>query len=405
MFNRKNGFCFILAGLVGMAFTSCLALSKQPESSAHKQKVILVNFKNDMLQHNKTPWGVTAFSAVSQCKNDAPIVVYDGTTSRDGKIPINQNSLFQVGSVTKSFISVVMLQVSQEYKINLDSEKIIATYFPQYPKWGKVTIRQLLNMTSGIPDNSKNGIYRKFTAHEFHNYISPTQILNLKYKLSMDFKPGTRYEYSNTNYTLLGLLIQKITHHSAEYEVKNRIFEKLHLQHTYFPENKLQTIPGINQTEIVHGYDYYRKGYHPLYSFMKYGQDVVNFSVSWANTAGAIVSTPGDINHYIHALYTPGVLLSKKQLNEFTTLNGYTFTPPQSDYKIGYGLGVFGFYSKKLNSMLYWYQGEMLGYQFVYLYNPKTQQYLTFGINTNARILNINNVTKLFYQLNAYCKN
>lgn len=379
------------------------------DSVSLKQKQIMQVFLHKVLQYRESPWGVTALSMIAQCKDNAPISVYGGFTSNNNKTSINENSLFEIGSVTKSFISVVILQLAQEYKLNLDSPKIIEKYFPEYPKWGAITIRQLLNMTSGIAGVStgeQDDIFKKYTAYQYENYISPTDILNGVHQLPLHFKSGTQWEYSNTNYILLGLLIQKITHHSTPEEVQKRIIDRLAMHHTYFPINKLQSIRGINQINIVHGYAFYPKGHMP-YSFMKFGQDTVNFSFSRASYAGAIVSTPEDINLYLHALYKPSILLNQTQLKEFTTLvskkNGQPFSPEKSPGNVGFGLGVFGYYSKTQNSMVYFYQGSMDGSQFYYFYIPDTKMYLTFGINSRSDVISEDDSMALIDAMNKQC--
>jgi CubicO group peptidase (beta-lactamase class C family) len=242
---------------------------------------------------------------------------------------------------------------------------------------------------------------------EYDNYISPVTILNLVYKLPLSFTPGENYEYSNTNYTLLGILIERITNHSAIYEVKKRIINKLRLHHTYFPSDKLISISNINKSDIVHGYDFYREGSAP-YVFQKYGEDITNFSLSYTNYVGAIVSTPADINFFIHALYTPSLLLNQYQIEKLTTLiskkTGRKFNPQKNINQIGYGLGIFGFYSQENNSMVYFYQGATNGFNFVYFYVPKTGLYLTIGINSITDKINYIDYKKTLDELNALCE-
>lgn len=393
-------------------FTFCLIMSVSCFAATNsgvapqQQRRVMQHFTHAILQHKQPPWGVSAFSMVAQCKQHAPITVFGGTYTKKGRRLINKNSIFQIGSITKSFVSVVILQLVEAHKLRLN--EVIGRYFPSYPKWGKITVHQLLDMTSGIPDvgGGRHNIYMHFTAREYHGYVSPTKILNLVYKLPLDFKPGSQYAYSNSNYILLGLLIQKVTHHTAQDEIEKRIINKLQLLHTYYVKNTMATVPGIDVKALVHGYSFWPQGTTP-YTFQVFGQDTFHFSLSPFSYAGAMISTPTDINKYIHALYTPGILLSAAQLNAFTTListkNGQTFVPEKSPGELGYGLGVFGEYNAHLKTMLYWYQGKTDGFEFVYMYNQQTQQYLTFGINTISNVINKKNSFRLFYELSALC--
>ncbi|MDF1760815.1 MAG: serine hydrolase [Coxiellaceae bacterium] len=390
---------FIPFGLVASSILT-------PMPIKNTQHAIMQSFADKLLNSSKK---LSAVSLASQCKQYRPSYAYAGTLRLKGSTPVNQNSLFEVGSITKSFVSVVILQLLQEKHISLNTP--IGNYFPQYKRWGKITIKQLLNMTSGIPGNGTvkpTDIFRKFTAKQYHNYIPPTKILNLTYKLPLDFKPGSKFEYSNTNYTLLGVLIGKLGPQDGYAAVDARIIKKLGLQHTYFVKDKLADIPGVNTKNVVHGYDFYRKDSKP-YPFQKYGEDVTAYSLSPFNYSGAIVSTPAEINRYIHALYTPGVLLDAKQFKQLTSLtstaNGKSFNPKKQPDQIGFGLGIFGMYNSDQKQMIYFYQGQTNGYQFMYLYAPKTQMYLSFGINTIWRgILNMKNTFGLFDKLNKTCE-
>lgn len=375
------------------------------------QKNILQQFANQIISL-KDPYSgyITGISMAFQCRNYPVIQTFAGKNGIKDKTPIYENSLFQAGSITKSFVSVVMLQLAKEKHFSLDSHTIIKKYFPRYPKWWGITPRQLMNMTSGIPGTGNaraDDIFRALTENEYENYINPNEILDLTYALPMQFKPATQYAYSNTNYTLLGVLIERLTHHSVAYEVKERIFDKLDLKHTYFPKDKLiNEFPKIKKSEIVHGYAFYPPDYAP-YSFMKFGQDITDFSLSYTNYAGAIVSTPNDINTYLHALYKPGVLLDKKQFNELVTLisekTGKPFDPSKQPETLGYGLGIIGFYSKELKHTIYLYNGKTNGFNFVYFYNPLNEAYLTFAVNSISPIIGFNNSIKLFYELNKSC--
>jgi D-alanyl-D-alanine carboxypeptidase len=179
-----------------------------------------------------------------------------------------------------------------------------------------------------------------------------------------------------------------VTHHSPEAEVNTRIIQKLGLHHTYFPINTIQEIPSIPVNDIVHGYAFTSKSYHP-YAFMRFGEDITRFSLSEFGTAGAMVSTPADINRYLHALYTPGILLTAAQLKEVTTLvsrvNGTPFHSENDlGNPLGYGLGIIGYRWPSHQQMIYLYNGTSNGFNFTYLYDPKKQLYLTYAVNSLA---------------------
>lgn len=406
--NFVNKQLLILALLFGSI--SCFAGACTPVQLISDQKRILKSFATHALADRNSSGYITAIAMVSQRGNFPPISINEGTTTKNGKTYITTSSLFQIGSITKSFITVLILQLAKKYHFSIDDDTIIARYFPEYPKWGKITLRELMNMTSGIPGNGNNlpdDIFKKFTAKEYSNYISPSHILDLTYKLPLHFSPGSHFEYSNTNYTLLGQFVYRITHHTAAFEIKTRIIETLKLKHTFFIINTIRDIPNLNPKTIVHGYAFVSKNYHP-YPFMHFGQDITYTSLSFANTAGAMISTPSDINQYLHALYTPGILLDQRQLDSITTLiskkTGLPFiTPPIKNDLFGYGLGIVGYYWPQGDRVIYLYNGVTNGFNFVYFYDPKTKQYLTFGVNSLATVINFQNSLNLFATLTKVC--
>lgn len=366
------------------------------------------NFANKTLAARDDSSGyITAISLTSQCGTKQPVDLAVGHRAIGDLTPINKNSLFQSGSITKSFISVVILQLSKERGFSIDSTEILDKYLPEYPKWRHITPRQLMNMTSGIPGNGNklaDDIFRQFTADEYHHYISPKRILDLTHSLPLHFKPGSSFEYSNSNYTVLGMLIERITQHSPEFEVKKRIIDKLSLSRTYFPSDTLQAMTEVNPEDIVHGYAFFSEEYDP-YPFMIYGEDTTDYSLSESNSSGAIVSTTSDINRFIHALFTAGALLSKSQLNTLQSMvsrtTGQPLTPAPGTERMAYGLGIIGYYSQPLNHLIYVYNGETNGFNFAYLYDPNTQLSLTFAVNSIAKVVGMDDGLNLFYRLNS----
>jgi len=369
----------------------------------------------EQLLHKKAPAGgrATAISMAVQCKNNSPIYVNVGTHGFHDPTPIHKNSLFRIGSITKSFISVVILQLVQEKGLSLDDSTLIAKYFPEYPKWRHITLRQLLNMTSGIPANSTglaDDIFLQFSEQEYKNYMSPKKILGLEHELPLRFAPGTGFEYSNANTILLGQFIEKLTGQDIRHEVKQRIFKKLDLQHTYFPKDKIFMVPGIDQSAIVHGYSFYPQQGFKQYSFIPEGADSSRWTVSISNAAGAIVSTPADINTYIHALYNPGPLLNEAQIKDLTTLvskiSGSSLVLKKGVEELGYGMGIVGYYWPKIDHVIYLFNGSTEGYSFIYLYAPKNQLYLSYAVNVNpaSQVAGFDNSIELFSKLYSLCK-
>lgn len=156
-----------------------------------------------------------------------PIYYKKGTTILNGKTKITDRNLFGIGSITKTFIAATILQLQETHQINLNDS--IHRYFPNYPRWKKVTIRQLLNMTSGIPNFTKTVAFNKLIENKPTAYHAPSFFINLAYKQKKEFMSGKDWHYSNTNYYLLGMIIEKITKHPLPYEFQQRFFKPLRL--------------------------------------------------------------------------------------------------------------------------------------------------------------------------------
>ncbi|MES2204527.1 MAG: serine hydrolase domain-containing protein [Pseudomonadota bacterium] len=406
---------FVAALLFSLTQTS-VASHQQPLSVDNNHRIItslhdiLHEYARKKITSKDKDGGfLTAISLTAQCNTHAPVSFVAGSNGISDRTPINENSLFQIGSVTKSFVSIVVLQIAKENKISIDDETIIEKWFPEYPKWKHITLRQLMDMTSGIPGNENNlpdDIFKKFTAKEYFNKIEPTKILDLTYTLPLHFKPGAKFEYSNTNYVLLGQFIKKLTHHEPEDEVTMRIINRLGLHNTYFAIDRGNEILGVNKSQLVHGYAFYPKSSRP-YSFIPYGADTLPFSLSYTNTAGAMVSTPEDINRYLHAIFDKhGIFYSyKRQLATFVSKQtGQHMLAPTIKNNQGFGLGIIGFYWNKQHPLIYLYNGTTDGFNFAWFVDPETQTYLVFTINSRADLLSLDDALNLFSKAIETCE-
>jgi len=208
------------------------------------------------------------------------------------------NTLSAIGSVTKTFSGVVVMQLIEEGKLSLDDT--INTWFPEQPNGDKVTIRMLLSHTSGIANyiSGENVMEGKWT-----NEWAPMDLVTEANKLGPVSVPGSREShYSNTNYILLGLIIEKITGNSWAQEVKSRIIEPLDLKDTMFLSTE-----GVWGGIMVLGYAKTPDGYISSLELPWYPHS----STAWS--AGEVVSTVSDLMIFASALFD-GKLVSKVTL-------------------------------------------------------------------------------------------
>lgn len=293
--------------------------------------------------------------------------IYAGRVARNGvSAPVTANTLFQIGSITKSFTSAVMLQLEKEKKLTLADN--VGHWLPQYNKWSAIILLQLLNMTSGIPNYSDSPLWN---AEEYANELrewDDQELINFVYPahhLSPPLKTG--YYYSNTGYIMAAMIIEKATSRSFKDELTVRTIIPADLKNTHYPvSNEENNI----KTRLAHGYSFNQYDNPELV-----GRDTYTNNLSWAGAAGGLVSNAEDIVKWVKALFVDNNVLDaeqKKKLQSLISLaDGKSIAKSTATHPHAFGLGVAQAYSsdKKLGN--YWYyEGETLGYRALYMYNP-----------------------------------
>jgi D-alanyl-D-alanine carboxypeptidase len=167
---------------------------------------------------------------VSLGKGTPAIVVSSGT---DGRLPdpqpMNEHTLFQVGSNNKSFTAAIILKLEAEELLTID--QTVGDWLPQYPAWKSVTIRSLLNLTSGIPDYLETAEIAQKIASDIHHQFTPAELIAaVDPDQGSTVPPTTGYDYSNTNYILAGLIIEKASGMSYKEALQTLILKPLHLR-------------------------------------------------------------------------------------------------------------------------------------------------------------------------------
>src|SRR5262249_51841189 len=185
----------------------------------------------------------------------------------------------RLASVSKAFTGAVTLSLVARGKLSLDST--IGRLLPKLPRsWGKVTLRQALQHTSGLPDFSGSPAFGKFVRAHPHAQVAPLRLLRFVFGESLAFDPGTRYRYSNTDNFVAALMAEAVTHRPYEQLFASIVSKPLRLTGTSLPRGAGLPAP------YMHGYD---------------GQDDVSTllsgSLSWAS--GGMVSTPADLNRFV----------------------------------------------------------------------------------------------------------
>jgi D-alanyl-D-alanine carboxypeptidase len=246
-----------------------------------------------------------------------------GYSNLKQKTRLRTSDRFRVGSVTKTFVATVVLQLVGEGKLSLDDT--VEQRLPGVVPNGKaITVRQLLNMTSGLFDYLNDGdttVDDKLLAGDLTYRWAPLELIAISNKHKPRFVPGAAWEYCSTCYVLLGLIVENTTGHSLGAELKRRIFAAAGLKATSF-----DTEPRI-AGHYAHGYELLGKP--PL-------TDVSVLSPSHGWAAGALVSNAPDLARFYRALFR-GQLLRPALVKQMLTT--VPMTPNVTS--AGYGFGLF----------------------------------------------------------------
>ncbi len=260
-----------------------------------------------------------------------------GVANLSSKKPMKTDFRFRIGSVTKTFTATVVLQLAEENRLNLDDS--IEKWLPGVIQGNgyddkQITIRQLLNHTSGIAEYTRS---KSFDLMDTKKSYRAEELVKMGISMPPDFAPGKSWSYSNTGYVLLGILIETVTGNSYAEEIENRIIEPLELSNTFLPGNS-SVIPG---TKHARGYIQLDGASEP--------KDVTYYNPSMGSSAGDMISTADDLNKFFSYLLG-GKLLKEQQLKQMLT------TVPTGEAALGrYGLGIYE--TKLPNGVSIWGHG------------------------------------------------
>jgi len=285
--------------------------------------------------------GDPGVSVAVQLPGGATFVEAAGAADMVAGTPMTTLTAFRVGSNTKPYISTLIMMLVDEGLMGLDDPLI--KYVPDYPQWGDITIRMLLGMQSGIPDYLVSEAFMMAAVFTPDILTTPKVLLDFVKDTELLFEPGTDSLYTNTNYILVGLVIENVTGLPAHDALEQWILEPLGLDDTYLDvvdEPKENLAHGYLDLAIV-GF-YFGLGADAVALFPKswfmedYLVDAIYlFPPMFAWTDGGLVTTPADAMEFMHALLT-GELVSDESLAQMqlTTICPILGTP------VDYGLGL-----------------------------------------------------------------
>ncbi|MGZ3951099.1 MAG: serine hydrolase [Flavisolibacter sp.] len=249
-------------------------------------------------------------------------IVYEkgfGYRNAELKIPNDVNSIFQIGSITKQITAAVIMELQQEGKLSVHDK--LSKYFPGFANGDKITIENLLTHTSGIHNYTEDSVIMK---NDITKHYSQEEMMKLFKSYPADFEPDAKWSYSNTAYSILGYIIQKVENKPYEKVVRERIFQPLGMTHSGFDFTDLS-----NSDKT--------KGYFSL-NPRPVAAPIVDSTIAYS--AGAIYTTVGDLYKWDRGIYTDKILKPESWKA--------VFTPYKNKY--GYGWGIDSLYGRLITA-------------------------------------------------------
>ena len=264
---------------------------------------------------------------------------------------------YKIGSITKTFTATLVFQLIEEGKLSLDTT--LDSYYPKVANADRITIQQMLNHHSGIHSYTDDPNFISY-------HMSPqdkTFLVNKIQGFDADFEPGEKGAYSNSNYLLLGYILEEIEEKSYAELLENKIFKPLGMKDTFIGK-------AINPKN-AEAYSYQFNG--------EKWEEVPQWDMSVAYSAGALVSTADDLNLFITGLFEEK-LIESSSLEQMIELED------------GFGKGIFGTKYKLGDSELqgYWHNGGIESFISHLAYYPEKDVsvvVLTNGLNYDVRTI------------------
>lgn len=298
----------IIAGVAGFFLFASDGIPTPTSTASNSNEGLAANIPAKVDEYLNAYVEQDRFSGSVLIAQGDDLIVRKGFSQADREhdVPNTPATKFRLGSVTKQFTAMAVLQLQQQGKLNVQDP--ISTYRPDYPNGDRITVENLLNHTSGIPNFTSFDDYQQVMRRD----LSPSEIIDRFKDRDLEFEPGSQYRYSNSNYLLLGHLIEQISGQSYASFVQDHIFDPLGMndsgydRHAAILENRAEGYNMNAQGELV---------------------NAAFIDMSIPHAAGALYSTVDDLRKWDRALSTD------RLLND--SVRQQMFTPGKGNY--GYG--------------------------------------------------------------------
>ncbi|MGI4863698.1 MAG: serine hydrolase domain-containing protein [Janthinobacterium lividum] len=330
-----------------LLFLTALLSASLPAAQAQQLNTAKLDSLLTSLAANNKMMGSLAVSRAGQ-------VVYShafGYAQLAPKMPATPATRYRMGSITKMFTAVMIFQLIEEKKLTLTTP--LATFFPQLPNASTITIEQLLSHRSGLHNLTNDAAYLGYMTQP----KTQAELLALMAATKPDFEPGAKFAYSNSGYIVLGYIVEKLGKQPYAQALQKRVASKAGLRNTYYG-GKIDP-----QKQEAFSYKPGPGGW----------QLDVETDMSIPGGAGAVVSTPTDLDRFLEALFG-GKLVSSASLSAMKTIReGF-----------GRGLMQIPFYARQS----FGHGGTIDGFQSMASYFPDDKLAVTLSTNAHNYVLN-----------------
>ncbi len=302
---------FIVGGLIALCFATPASAHVLTASAATRTTPVLQRLVKRLVRDG-APGALAEVRTPSRVRRAAA-----GVSERQPRVPLHATDRWRIASLTKSFVATVVLELATEGKLSLDDT--VEHWLPGLvPNGAAITVRELLDHTSGLFNYNDDASWEPTLLADPHRIWLPKELIALADSHPLYFPPGTDWHYANTNYVLLGLVIEAATGRSIDDELRDRILQPLGLAETAFPV-------GPDDSGLVHGY----VGRATLMSATPLVDATSILNPSWLWAAGALVSNADDVTT-LYARLLSGHILQPGLVTAMETV-----TPPAREYGLG----------------------------------------------------------------------
>jgi D-alanyl-D-alanine carboxypeptidase len=279
-----------------------------------------------------------------------------GVSDTKTRQPMRVDDHFRIGSITKTFTATLLLIFADEKKLGLDDP--VSKYVAWVPNGDKIKLRMLADMTAGLHSYTEDDAWVKTAFSDFKRVWTPRELVDVGIKSPPDFPPGQGWHYSNTNYVLLGMILEQVAGKKIQDSFDEKIFKPLKLTQTSWP------VGGALPKPYAHG--------TTVQTLDDKLDDATNRDPSWAFTAGQLVSTMADLRTWVVS-YTTGSLISPEMQRQ--RLTWMTMPPNTPEHAYGIGIGIdHGWLG---------HTGELPGYNCGAYYLPAKKAVIVVMVNTD----------------------